>query len=256
MPHNFRILVTGSGLVEEAQDYALSKGCVLETGHSSDTAEDLARRLKQFRPDGLIVRQGKINAAVIDAAPSLKVICKHGVGVENIDIDAAEIVARHAIEGAGFINDVAADGAGALYVSDSSGNVIHRFKDGKAEVWLDGPEVAQPNGMLVRDDKLIWGNNGDGRLKSAGLQDRAIATVASLGDGIIDGIAAGDNGDLLVSHWQGRVFRISAAGEVEKILDTTAPGSYIADFGYAPDRKLLVVPTFYGNSVAGYSLTD
>jgi len=89
MTEHFRILVTGSGLVDEAQEYALSKRCVLETGHSSDTAEDLARRLKEFRPDGLIVRQGKITAAVMDAASSLKVICKHGVGTENIDIDAA-----------------------------------------------------------------------------------------------------------------------------------------------------------------------
>lgn len=36
-----------------------------------------------------MVRQGKINAEVINASPSLKVIVKHGVGVDNVDIVAA-----------------------------------------------------------------------------------------------------------------------------------------------------------------------
>lgn len=177
-------------------------------------------------------------------------------GLVEIDIDAAEIVARHPIPGAAFPNDVTADGEGALYVSDSGANVIHRVKDGAAEVWLEGPDVEQPNGMRVEGDRLVWGNNGDGRLKAASLDDRGVTTLAWLGDGIIDGIAPDGKGGLLVSHWQGRLFRVSASGDVEKILDTTAPGGYLADFDYAPDRKLVVAPTFYGNTVSGYSLAD
>ena len=49
----------------------------------------ISRKLKSFNPDGLIVRQGTITANVQDAASNLKVICKHGVGTDNIDIDAA-----------------------------------------------------------------------------------------------------------------------------------------------------------------------
>jgi hypothetical protein len=65
-----------------------------------------------------------------------------------------------------------------------------------------------------------------------------------------------DQGNYLVSHWEGRIFRISPSGEVEKIVDTTAPEGYSADFGYSSEKKMLVVPTFYGNTVKGYTLSD
>ena len=34
--------------------------------------------------DGLIVAFTKINSSVLDNAPKLKIVCKHGVGVDNI----------------------------------------------------------------------------------------------------------------------------------------------------------------------------
>jgi D-3-phosphoglycerate dehydrogenase len=58
-------------------------------GSPTDTPEDIASRLREFRPDGIIVRQGKITAGVQEAAGTLRVICKHGVGTDNIDIGAA-----------------------------------------------------------------------------------------------------------------------------------------------------------------------
>jgi len=85
----FRIFITGSGLAEVAQQRLRQENCVFEQGDPADTPEDLARKLQAFNPDGLIVRQGKITEAVQAAAPNLKVICKHGVGTDGIDIDAA-----------------------------------------------------------------------------------------------------------------------------------------------------------------------
>ncbi len=88
-PKPYRIFVTGSGLTTSVQEYLLRQFCVAENGHPSDTPEDIAAKLKSFKPDGLIVRQGKITAAVMEAAGGLKAICKHGVGTDNIDLDAA-----------------------------------------------------------------------------------------------------------------------------------------------------------------------
>lgn len=39
--------------------------------------------------DGLLVRIYRVDAARLDAAPKLRVVAKHGVGLDNIDIDAA-----------------------------------------------------------------------------------------------------------------------------------------------------------------------
>lgn len=86
---NYRIFITGSGIAEEAQQLLRENNCTFETGDPKDTPADLVGKLQAFNPDGLIVRQGKISAEVQDAAPNLKVICKHGVGTDNIDIEAA-----------------------------------------------------------------------------------------------------------------------------------------------------------------------
>lgn len=84
-----RIFLTGSGIAAEARQRLERQECLIEVGDPRDTPADLARKLKVFRAHGLIVRQGKISAEVLDAAEDLKVICKHGVGLDNIDVAAA-----------------------------------------------------------------------------------------------------------------------------------------------------------------------
>ena len=50
---------------------------------------DSSSRLKEFNPVALLVRESMIDASVIAACPSLQVIVRYGVGVDNIDLDAA-----------------------------------------------------------------------------------------------------------------------------------------------------------------------
>jgi phosphoglycerate dehydrogenase-like enzyme len=42
-----------------------------------------------LRPDALILRAGKITADVLDAGATLRVVCRHGAGTDNIDVEAA-----------------------------------------------------------------------------------------------------------------------------------------------------------------------
>lgn len=86
---SYRVFLTGSGIAADASHYLTQHGCTLMTGTPDDRPEDLVRKLGRFRPDALIVRQGRITEAVQAAAPDLKIICKHGVGTDNIDIEAA-----------------------------------------------------------------------------------------------------------------------------------------------------------------------
>ena len=51
--------------------------------------EELIRALAGC--DGVIVRVAKIDARVLAANPQLKVIGKHGVGVDNIDLDCCRV---------------------------------------------------------------------------------------------------------------------------------------------------------------------
>lgn len=85
----YRIFMTGSGIAEEAQQFLRENDCELATGEPQDSPEVIAEKLAQFEPHALIVRQGKILPNVQSASTNLKVICKHGVGLDNIDIEAA-----------------------------------------------------------------------------------------------------------------------------------------------------------------------
>ena len=175
-------------------------------------------------------------------------------GLVEIDIAAAKIVNRTALKGAVMPNDVAAAGNGDLFVSDSAGNGILKVSGGRVEVWLNGPEISAPNGIHVHKGKLIVGTNGDGCLKSVDLETKAISTLANLGQGTIDGIGSDRDGNLLVSHNEGRLFGVSADGRVTKILDTTAQRMNMADFAYDPGRNAVVFPTFLDGRVTAFRL--
>jgi sugar lactone lactonase YvrE len=131
---------------------------------------------------------------------------------------------------AGFLNDVAAAG-GAVYVSDSRAGIIYRFRDGAFDVFIPEGQLSDPNGLHIYDGTLYVGNSGDGTVRAVDLADGSMRTFASLGPGIIDGIESDGGGNLLVSHWEGRLYRITPDGSVSRILDTTSPGVNIANFG-------------------------
>ena len=85
----FRIYVTSNTLADEAKVILSENGCITQYGNPLDSPEELKEKLRVFNPDGLIVHQGKIRKDTLEVLPDLKVISKHGVGVDSIDIEAA-----------------------------------------------------------------------------------------------------------------------------------------------------------------------
>ncbi|RZT91720.1 D-3-phosphoglycerate dehydrogenase [Advenella incenata] len=83
------ILVTAADLADQAT--ALLKDFeVIYAGKQCQHDEMLALA-KKTNPVGIIVRYGSISADMMDAAPALKVISKHGSGTDTIDKDAATV---------------------------------------------------------------------------------------------------------------------------------------------------------------------
>jgi len=58
----------------------------------------------------------------------------------------------------------------------------------------------------------------------------------------------------VVSDFAGRVAHISNKHGERLLLDLRDKGRNAADIEYIPARKLLLVPTFKGNTVAAYSV--
>lgn len=84
----FSVVVTSDRISPEAVEL-LSEKCRIGFIGSYSKPSDIAKVVSDNRADGLIVRTGKITREVILASPRLRVIAKHGIGVDNVDVPAA-----------------------------------------------------------------------------------------------------------------------------------------------------------------------
>ncbi len=82
------ILVTGADLAPEAQTI-LSAFDLIYAGRTP-TEDDLVRLCTHHQPVAMIVRYGRITERVIGACSRLRVISKHGSGIDTIDVAAAK----------------------------------------------------------------------------------------------------------------------------------------------------------------------
>ncbi len=87
MSHRPAILVTGADLAPQALAL-LSEHKLVFAGKTPQLADVLALA-REHNPVGIIVRYSGVNAEVMDAAPALRVISKHGSGTDTIDKAAA-----------------------------------------------------------------------------------------------------------------------------------------------------------------------
>ncbi|MGE1560912.1 hydroxyacid dehydrogenase [Pantoea septica] len=107
------ILITGSDIAPEALELLTNFELVYAGRQPNE--DDLCRLCEQHDPVAFIVRYGKITARIMDAAPHLRVISKHGSGIDVIDQKAA--AERH-------ISVQSAPGANAAAVAEHAWAMI------------------------------------------------------------------------------------------------------------------------------------
>jgi hypothetical protein len=189
-------------------------------------------------PKGLGMYQGTLYAADVDQ-------------LVIIDMANGKIKQKVSAPGATFLNDVATDDEGNVYISDTRQGKVYRYADGKISVYLDQPEMKGANGLLVWHGKL-W------ILTSGGIYtyDESNEKLTLFSDGVKggDGLAAVNDSDLIASRWVGEVYYVHANGKAVKLLDTKDANKNTADICYVPELQLLAVPTFGGNTLAGYKV--
>lgn len=84
-----KIMLTGHPLAGDALDLAASLGATLVPTATYASENELAALMRSEQPDAIIMRGGKITRDMIAACTRLKIIAKHGVGYDGIDIQAA-----------------------------------------------------------------------------------------------------------------------------------------------------------------------
>ncbi len=103
------ILVTAADLAPQA--LALLADYDIVYAGKTPTEDEVVALCRRHNPVAIIVRYSKVGAAAMDAAPSLKVISKHGSGTDTIDKAAAKVRG---------IEVVAAVGANAAAVAEQA----------------------------------------------------------------------------------------------------------------------------------------
>ncbi|HEU5059000.1 MAG TPA: hypothetical protein VFU21_20850 [Kofleriaceae bacterium] len=172
--------------------------------------------------------------------------------VRMFDRKSGEPKGEVKVKGATFLNDVAA-GKDSIYVTDTA--LDKEFKPGKTQgVWqIKGNKATQvakgdlggPNGVLVQGDDVWVVTFASGELYKVGKGGKKEA-AEKLPKGQLDGIAAGADGTLYVSSWEGSsVFHGKPGSWTELPLDVKGP----ADFALDSKRNVLVVPVFQENRV-------
>lgn len=166
--------------------------------------------------------------------------------VAVIDLKTGDIVNIIPVPDAVFLNDVVAN-HGDIFVSDTGVGKIFRIHNSVPEVYIEN--VTSANGLYFDKGHLVVGSGSQLVRYNAALEPTLITQLPS---GLIDGIAETKCDNYLVSIWEGQIYWVDQKGTQTLLLDLTADGIYTADFAYSDEKKILIVPNFFSNTVTAY----
>jgi sugar lactone lactonase YvrE len=179
----------------------------------------------------------------------------------EIDITNGQITNRYTIPGSTFLNDVASDKQGNIYVSDTDSNSTYRLENNTSapRIWLQTPELNSPNGLYVDNstNKLVIASLGG----SLSLVDLDNKTIGNLGTqvpmGSLDGIV-GDTGENLyyVTDWAaGKVYAVNSDGtDYRTLIDLQKQGT--ADLEFITSERMVIIPMMQDNKLVAYRILE
>lgn len=186
-------------------------------------------------PKGMALHQDKLYVTDIDQ-------------VVIINANSGEVINKIGIDTAKFLNDLAVDNKGVVYVSDSRSGTIYTIKEGIAHEYKTG--LNNVNGLNAQGDDL-WVLAHNELLKVNADSSSVVATFPAE---VMDGLELVDAETFVASSWQGQIFLVKRDGAVTELLNTKEQKLNTADIGYDAKNRVVYVPTFFGNTVAAYQL--
>ncbi len=160
------------------------------------------------------------------------------------DLETGKIIKKHTLSGIQFLNDVAIDKTGNVFVSDTATSEIYKLDtEGNFSLWLANAALDNPNGLLIQNDTMYvasWGSQPEGgRVSKINMETKVIDSISSI-IGNLDGIRPYDENRLIISDWSsGNIHLIDRNGNTETILKV---GQSVGDIAYVKEKALLLLP--------------
>jgi hypothetical protein len=195
----------------------------------------------------------------------------------EIDANSGKIINRYNAPGSGFLNDVASDNQGHVYVSDTVTNTIYRLdtknlgnnsnnnNNASLQVWLQTPELNGPNGLYVDDtnNRLIvvsFGafSNPGGSIRVVDLQNRTMSSLGEEGTAVpiggLDGVEADSTGRYyyVTDNPAGKLYVVNSNGTGYETLDLQKQGT--ADLGTIVDQNMIIIPMMQENKLEAFRI--
>lgn len=185
--------------------------------------------------------------------------------VIKIDIKKAKVLQKIKVPGAKFLNDVTADNAGNVYISDMATDTIHVWNKKGVSVWLKNPALRSPNGLYTDGSEHLlmvsWGNPiakdfstvNPGSLSALSLKKPGEAfTEENSFHGNLDGISPDNQGNLWISDWMnGNIFKVQKNGSAQLVFNLNQGA---ADLSFSKELNLLLVPQMNESKVMAFKV--
>ena len=173
-----------------------------------------------------------------------------------VEIETAnpKAVKRYPGPDAQALTDVAVDRNGMVYVTDRGpkNSGVYRLAAGRFMVWVRQAEIVRPGGICASSGRIIVGLPESGDIYGIA-PTRDLKQIGQVSPGITG--MAGDGGSgFFVSGSAGLVSHVSHERGEQPFLELTDKGRTPADIEYVASRRMLLVATGAGNTVAAYTL--
>jgi sugar lactone lactonase YvrE len=182
-----------------------------------------------------------------------------GSAVKAYDLETGSLISSIAIAGAGFLNGMASDGDGRVWVTDFGANEIIEidYTD------LQNPSYTTavsntgvtPNGICYDEanNRLVFvawsGSNSD--ITAVSLADYSLTTlVANASLNSIDGIDNDSDGNYFLASWTPqRITKYNSDFSVSEVITVAGGLNNAADIAYAEEIDTLIIPNSGNNTV-------
>ena len=89
MQNRFNVVMTAPQLAAPAARLLEEAGCAVHYMPPYPSAEAVAELTRAVAADAILCRQGRVTGAVMDASPKLRIVARHGVGMDEVDVAEA-----------------------------------------------------------------------------------------------------------------------------------------------------------------------